>query len=270
MALPNLLENGDDVEKTTWPLLRDFFPHYETFWQMHIVPLRAMGSIHPRRGIDEDFEFLAMQHYSLYFTLGEAHKRIFGTEALANLSFPDDIYALLQRVAELALKVVERFERIFQECLQTKIKVDTLAITKIIDRIDGYRNLIHQEFLAVRADPSGRMFVPRAENLEKYRRWTDVLYHAQAEDFVDVHTQLINDFSALCSGLESIWKHLCDLSKQLVGDKAYYAKQAQGESVPIVSLAAPPVSGAYVLTSAVSNAVASPVAGVIMIRKRDE
>jgi hypothetical protein len=78
-------------------------------------------------------------------------------EALANVSFPDDIYALLQRVAELALKVVERFERIFQHCLQTTIKVDALAITKMIDRIDAYRNLIHGEFLAVHADPSGRM-----------------------------------------------------------------------------------------------------------------
>jgi hypothetical protein len=95
------LEHGDDVESATWPLLRDFFPHGETFWQIHVVSLRNTGSIHPRRGIDEDFEFLAMQHYSLYVTLGEAHKRIFGTEALANLSFPDDIYARLQRVAEL-------------------------------------------------------------------------------------------------------------------------------------------------------------------------
>jgi hypothetical protein len=270
MALPTLIENGDDVEKGTWPLLRDFFPHYEAFWQIHIVPLRSIGSIHPRSGIDEDFEFLAMRHYSLYVTLGEAHKRILGAEALAHLSFPDDIYALLQRVAELALKVVERFEKIFQECLHTKTKVDTLAITKVIHRIDGYRNLIHQEFLAVQADPSGRIFVPRPENLQKYRKWTDVLYHARAEDFVDVHKQLISDFSALCSGLESAWKDLCDRSKQLAGDNAYREKQAKGESVPIVSLTAPPVSGAYVFSSAVSNAAASPVAGVMVVRKPGE
>jgi hypothetical protein len=65
-------------------------------------------------------------------------------------------------------------------------------------------------------------------------------------------------------------EHFSDLSKQLAGDKAYHAKQAQGESVPIASLTAPPLSGAYVLTSAHSNAVASPVAGVIMIRTRGE
>lgn len=270
MALPNLLENGDDVEKATWPLLRDFFPHYEQFWQIHIVPLRSTGSIYPRRGIDEDFEFLAMQHYSLYATLGKAYERILGKEAFFRLEFPDDIYAKLQRVAELALKVVERFENIFHGCLNKKVKVDTRSITKLIDRVDGYRNLIHKQFLAVHADPSGRLLVPRPEKLELYPKWTDVLYQARAEDFVDVHTQLISDFSALCSGLESTWKHLCDLSKQLAADKTYHAKQAQGESVPIVSLTAPAVSGAYVLTSAVSNAVASPVASVIMIRKPEE
>lgn len=73
MALATILEDGVVVEKATWPLLRDFFPRYETFWHIHTVPLRSTGSIHPRRGIDEDFEFLAMQHYSLYVNLVNAY-----------------------------------------------------------------------------------------------------------------------------------------------------------------------------------------------------
>jgi hypothetical protein len=271
MALPNLLENGDGIEKTTWPLLRDFFPHYETFWQIHIVPLRSTGSIHPRRGIDEDFEFLAMQHYSLYVTLGKAYARILGKEAFFNLEFPDDLYAQLQRVAELALKVVERFENIFHGCLKKKVKVDTRSITQLIDRVDGYRNLIHTQFLAVHADPSGRLLVPRPEKLDQYPKWTDVLYHARAEDFVDVHKQLISDFSALCSALENTWKSLCELSKQLVDNKVYREKQARGESVQVVNLTVPSASGTFIVrSSAVSNAVASPVVGPIMIRKPEE
>src|SRR5579863_8662199 len=101
MTQPTLLKDGDVMERATWPLLKDFFPHYEEFWQIHIVPLRCAGSIHPRRGINEDFEFLAMQHYSLYVNLGKAYARIFDPEALTNYEFPDDVYAVLQRVAEL-------------------------------------------------------------------------------------------------------------------------------------------------------------------------
>jgi hypothetical protein len=54
------VNDGDGVEKSTRACLRNFFPHYETFWQIHVVPLRDIGSIHARRGIDENFDFLAM------------------------------------------------------------------------------------------------------------------------------------------------------------------------------------------------------------------
>jgi len=271
MAQATIPQDGDAVEKATWPALAPFFPHYEEFWRTHLVPLRSAGSIHPRRGIDDDFQVLAMQHYSLYVVLGRAYDRILGTEASTSIGFPDDVYGQLQRVAELAQKLVERFEQLFYSCVQEKVKVDTLTFTKIIHRIDGYRNLIHQEFLAVQTDPDGRIFVPRPEHLERYRKWTDILYDARAEDFVDVHTQLIDDFRALCSALETTWKDLCELSKRLSANKSYREKQAKGESVSVVSLTVPPVSGTFMIRSgAVSNAVASPVAGVIMIRKPRE
>jgi hypothetical protein len=212
-----------------------------------------------------------MPHYSLYVTLGKAYERILGTEALTSIGFPDDIYALLQRVAELALKIVGRFEQVFYGCVQEKVKVDTLKLNKIIDTIDGYRNLIHGEFLAVQSDPSGRIFVPRPDQLSQYPKWTDVLYHPRAEHFVDVHTQLIDAFRSLGSGLETTWKGLCELSRRLSADKTYREKQAKGESVPVVSLTVPPVSGTFMIhASAVSNAVATPTAGILMIRKPGE
>jgi hypothetical protein len=65
MAQATVPEDGDAIEKATWPALALFFPHYEEFWTIHLAPLRSTGSIHPRRGIDDDFQFLAMQHYSL-------------------------------------------------------------------------------------------------------------------------------------------------------------------------------------------------------------
>lgn len=272
MTLPTLLQDGDAIERATWPFLKDFFPHYEKFWQIHIVPLRCTGSIHPRRGINEDFEFLAMQHYSLYVNLGKAYARILGPEAPTNYyEFPDEVYVVLQHVAELALKVVDRFQGISRKCTGQTISVDTLKIKKLIERIGGYRNLIHQELLGIRADPSGRLLVYRPEKLEKYAKWTAVLYDASAEDFIDVHTQLVDDFHALCSALETTWKILCARSTQLTANKVYREKQAEGEAVPVLSMSRG-VSGAFVVSSnAVSNAVASPVVGsIIMLHKPGE
>ena len=79
-------EDGDAIEKATWPALALFFPHYEEFWTIHLAPLRSTGSIHPRRRIDDDFQFLAMQHYPLYVTLGKAYEQILGPEAIASKS----------------------------------------------------------------------------------------------------------------------------------------------------------------------------------------
>ena len=86
MAQATVPEDGDAIEKATWPALALFFPRYEEFWTIHLAPLRSTGSIHPRRGIDDDFQFLAMQHYSLYVTLGKAYERILGPEAIASKS----------------------------------------------------------------------------------------------------------------------------------------------------------------------------------------
>ena len=165
MALVYLLEHGDAVEQATWSVMKGFLPHYEEFWQIHIVPLRSTGSIHPRRGIDEDFEFLALQHYSLYVNLGKAYARVLGAEAITSYGFPDDVYGVLQRVAELALKVVDRFQQLFYKCAGQTVRVDTLKISRLLGRIDGYRNLIHKELLAVQGDPSGRLLVPRPEGV---------------------------------------------------------------------------------------------------------
>jgi hypothetical protein len=63
----SLERDGDALEQETWGEIKFVFPHYEEFWRMHLVPLRAASSIQPRCGIDEDFEFLAMLHNSTYF-----------------------------------------------------------------------------------------------------------------------------------------------------------------------------------------------------------
>jgi len=43
MAQATVPEDGDAIEKTTWAALAPFFPHYEEFWRIHLVPLRSTG-----------------------------------------------------------------------------------------------------------------------------------------------------------------------------------------------------------------------------------
>jgi len=262
MEPPTLIDDGDAVEKATWPALRDFFPHYEIFWQTHIVPLRSANSIHPRRGIDDDFEFLAMRHYSTYVNLGKAYERVLGgsSEELANHQFPDDIYAILHRAAELAVKVVERFKHIYEICLNKKAKIDTSPIESVMARVVCYRNLIHEEFPAVHVDADGRLYIPRPEKLDRYRKWTDVLYEWRSEDFVEVRRQLTDDFLALCSALETSWKAMCQLSGQLATNQEYLRKRLQGDSMPAVHFTTMPVSSAFIITSSNASAVVSPAA----------
>ena len=64
--MPNLTDNGDAVEKSTWRLMKSYVSKYETLWQMHVEPLQNPASIALRQGIDPDFEFFAMNHYSAY------------------------------------------------------------------------------------------------------------------------------------------------------------------------------------------------------------
>ena len=86
MTQATVPEDEDAIEKATWAALAPFFPHYEEFWRILLVPLRSTGSMHPSRGIDDDFQFLAMQHYSLHVTLGKAYERILEPEAIASKS----------------------------------------------------------------------------------------------------------------------------------------------------------------------------------------
>jgi hypothetical protein len=230
METPTLLEDGDALERGTWDLLRSYFPHYEDFWRTHLVPLRSQSSIYPRQGIDEDFEFLAMHHYSTYASLVRAFEKIQSPEE--TLRFPDEIYVNLSRSAELANKAMDRFSRIYRDCTgdDPKMAQHTRAIEQMKDKLDDYRNLVHEQLPAIRIDPDERAKIPRREKIQVYRKWTDVLYEYRSEDFVEIKTQLHNDFSALCSTFETGWKRMCELSETLTKNKDYLSRRGKGQS----------------------------------------
>jgi hypothetical protein len=58
----SLTDDGDVLERGTWPTMQAYISKYEILWQMHVEPLRDPGSIDLRDGIDPDFELFAMNH----------------------------------------------------------------------------------------------------------------------------------------------------------------------------------------------------------------
>src|SRR4029077_936918 len=81
MTQATVPEDGDAIEKATWAALAPFFPHYEEFWRIHLVPLRSTGSMHPRRGLNS-----SPCSITLCVTLGKAYERILEPEAIASKS----------------------------------------------------------------------------------------------------------------------------------------------------------------------------------------
>jgi hypothetical protein len=160
--------DGDALERKTWGEIKLLFPHYEHFWRTHLVPLRATGSIQPRRGIDEGFELLAMFHYSMYVHICRATEK---SRDAANVSrFPDDIYIHLYGAAELAIKVVDKFNEIFKQCTGHKSLVTSQQLRKLTDRFAEYRNLVHEQITAVGVDEENRLTIPRPEKIGEYRK----------------------------------------------------------------------------------------------------
>ena len=253
MMKHTLEQDGDALEQSTWNDIGALFPHYEEFWRTHLVPLRAKGSIQPRRGIDEDFEILAMFHYSTYVHICRASEK---SQDAANVSrFPDEIYIHLYGAAELGFKLVEKFNHIFKQCTGKNSSVASQQLRELKERFSDYRNLVHEQITGVGLDEANRLMIPKPEKLGDYRRWTAVLYERREEDFVDASFQISNDSHSLYSALETAWKGMCALSEKLVKNETYLQRQSQGESPRIVYVIGPLLSGAQVYSSTAISTV---------------
>ncbi len=108
MDLPTIENDGDALETLHWGAIKPSFPHYEQF---------------PRAGIDEDFEFLAMYHYSVFVYLSRSLEKI--GQAGRNLRFPGEIYVDVYATTETAKKAVSRWSGIYQACVEKAPKINT-------------------------------------------------------------------------------------------------------------------------------------------------
>jgi hypothetical protein len=103
-----LLSNGDRHEKELWPLLSKDFPLYEKLWQRLVVPLtrRVDPSVsitsnernRLRKEISQREECIVMAHYSVFFFVGRAVRRLANDEAA--IENPEDVFFLLDSAGD--------------------------------------------------------------------------------------------------------------------------------------------------------------------------
>jgi hypothetical protein len=234
----NLTRLGDDLEKRNWNDFRRLIPHYETFWQMHVYPLRVPGSIWFRDGLDPTFESLAVANYSAFAALCRARQKIFLQHE--RYKFVEELYGYLQRACEIAVKLVARFEDLFVSIMSTKSGVSDRELMIFIQtRLDEYRNRLHEPLMATPKDSDGQRLIPKWEFLQKYTNWTNVMYHYDEAHFVRADIQLKTDFRAACSRIEDIWKAMCEASGPMLSRTDYNRRLTQGKNDSQASTAVP-------------------------------
>jgi hypothetical protein len=222
----SLTYDGDVLERRSWPTMQAYISKYEALWQMHVEPLRNPGSIDLRDGIDRDFEFFAMNHYSAYVNLVRALAKI--EDKSDDLGFAEEIWAKLQRTVELAIKEAEAFTRIYASVMNKKPRVDTCKLKELEGSIKEYRNILHEPIQGSLKTTDGRRLIPRREVLEKYTRWTDTMYHRDEADFVPVDVELRADFNRVCGILQGFWSDIEQESKTILENNKYLERRGLG------------------------------------------
>lgn len=224
MPAPSLSENGDTDEREEWPHLESLIPHYQTFWVKYVYPLRAVGSIWIKRGLDPRFERLAIASYSTFKTLARARHKIFDDHE--EYRYVEELYMHLQRAAEVAVKLVKQFCDIETACLGRRCLVTVAPIENLIEsRLNSYRNLLHDALLAVPKSERGRM-VPKPEKLLAYADWSRVMFDFDDDDFVAAESQVKNDFYGTASILEGAWKEMSERYDALARHPAFPLRTA--------------------------------------------
>jgi len=220
---PSLDMSGDPRERETWPALRDFFPAYQKFWRLHIVPLRSRGGIHLRSGLPQPLERMAMNHYTCYVALAEAFR--------VGSSDPEEAeptYVQLQRAAENGIAVIQSFRAISRECTGREVSIQADVLQGIMKRLKSYRNFVHESVIGTkRHSESGKILVPKPDMMTCHATWSSMRVVKEA-DLVPLQQQFWNDFMALCTALQSCWTQMIALSNGLAKSRRYRQMQEVG------------------------------------------
>lgn len=239
-----LASAGDKVERGHWGHMQKLVPHYETFWQLFVYPLRAEGSIWFRQGVDSQVEGIAIASYSSFEALARARHKIFVDHE--EYGHVEELYAALQRSAEIGVKLIQQFAAFYSVVKGRSSMLSAAPLQDFIDsRIKRYRNLLHDEMMAMPKDESGRRLIPRLDNIDEYRSWTKAMYGFRRELFVTAADQVKSDFLATCSRLEANWKLMSAAYKDFAVSRDFQVALSKGHRVGPMQM--PAASGSFYL-----------------------
>lgn len=203
------------------------FPLYEEFWRIHVFPLRGPNG--PMRGdIDKRLELMATDHYKCLISFSTA------VGGLTSEDHPEQTFNSLQNAGNRARGVVETFNDIRAECVPDNPNpIDSKGFSTFCSSIAEYRNYIHEDVMGM-VEHEGRMYLPKPEKLEQYKRWSR-LRNADVADFKPVSDLLSNWFERLARLLEEDWRMMLDLSGEVLKSPRYrqlLPPQAQPQVAP--------------------------------------
>ncbi|HET9406996.1 MAG TPA: hypothetical protein VFO39_07130 [Candidatus Sulfotelmatobacter sp.] len=246
-AEPSLAKKGDELERGYWGNLSKLIPHYELFWRYHVFPLRVPNQIWLRDQLDPQFEAVAITNYSAFVSIGRARQKVFINHE--NYKFVEEHYAALQRCCELGIKLIQRFDDLYESVTRQQSGVSESKLEQFIDaRLDQYRNLLHDEMISTPKGERRRRLIPKFDKIDAYRQWSTVMYHLDRSDFVVVADQLKDDFRSTCCHLEDAWKEMCRASQAILNHKEYLRRRDAG--IAIASVGNPlAASGAIIVRS---------------------
>ncbi len=217
-----LRTDGDRHEKELWPLLSKDFPLYEKLWQRLIVPMtrRIDPSVSMtsnarnrlRKDISVRDERIAMSHYSVFYFVGRAVRRLAQDEAA--MENPEDVFFLLDSAGDnlrrfcLALNEFARDwgGQIFEPRIANFPKG-----FRPFEEIEAYRDALLHNAVLGRGVNVKKVFLPKwhprppISPLDRVGESWSKAQQLKQEDLIDTKALFDRLFQELFALLDELW-----------------------------------------------------------------
>jgi len=212
---------GDGNERVMWELLRDRFPSYEVLWRWLIVPLtnrvdphftgRREDLIRFRKDIpkESEFEWMAMCHYSVFYFLARAVKRL--RDDPESLAHPEDVFFLLHSVGdnfEEFRKALYKFSSYCGRTISDAVAPQYPKGFPVFHEISDYRNVLLHNPVIVRGKVEGKTLIPGWHVLESSRKSWRVALELSETDLISTKDLFDRLLGELFNELEIYWKRI--------------------------------------------------------------
>jgi hypothetical protein len=259
--------DGDRHEQEFWPLLSGRFPSYEVLWRRLIVPLTnrvdpaivhdPMKRIRFRPRIPKRYEQAAMAHYSVFYFLGRAVKRV--SEEETALEYPEDVFFLLHSVADNFKKFLQAMDGLEADCgrarSQPTFAADVNQFPKGFDpftEIRDYRDTFLHNAVIGRGVEIGKIYIPRwnldksASPLERAKESWRAAEQLSRDDLIGTSDLFERLIQSVCCTLETTWRRaIAVVTSQLFEQKMVRITKLSD----YLPLGAPPVLGGQIASA---------------------